>query len=112
MTTAFDRMLARANAAAMTMAGAETLTHHDGSVEGHSITGIFDEPGQRAAMFEGGPGVISTAPKLTVSDATAAGIDRGDALTRVKTGQTYYLVAPEPDGAGLTMLTLSEDEVE
>jgi hypothetical protein len=97
--------------AMLTALGAEPFTHHDGSVAGRSITGIFDEPGQRSAMFADGPGGISTAPKLTVSAATA-GIDRGDALTRVKTGKTYYVIAPEPDGAGLTMLTLSEDEVE
>jgi hypothetical protein len=109
----FASLMAKANAAALaTFSESEGFTHANGSVEGRSITGIFDEPGQRSAMFADGPGVISTAPKLTVSDATAAGIDRGDALTRVKTGQTYYLVAPEPDGAGLTMLTLSEDEVE
>ena len=109
----FADLLAKANTTVLaTFSEPGGFTHHNGSVEGRSITGIFDEPGQRSALFADGPGVISTAPKLTVSDATAAGIDRRDALTRVKTGKTYYVIAPEPDGAGLTMLTLSEDEVE
>jgi hypothetical protein len=102
--TDLDKMLA-----AM---GTEDFTHADGSVDGRTITGIFDEHSTQTGMFTDGPGVMTTAPKLTVSVADALGIDRGDRLTRGVNGREYYLIQAEPDGSGLVGLILSEDEGE
>jgi hypothetical protein len=102
--TDLDKMLAAI--------GTETFTHADGSVNGRPISGIFDEPSTQTGMFTDGPGVMTTAPKLTVSTADALGIDRGDRITRGSNGREYYLIQAEPDGAGLVGLILSEDEGE
>lgn len=106
-------MIAKANAAALATFGeVEGFIHHDGSVAGRPFDGIWDDPSERVKLFSDGLEVQTSGLRITTLDSEADGIERNDSITRKKTGKTYRLMIPDPDGAGMTVLTLSEDEGE
>lgn len=65
-----------------------------------SVSVIFD------AAYAGALGVAGSAPTLLVVSADVAGVARGDAVTI--SGSSYTVTNIEPDGTGLTRLTLQE----
>jgi hypothetical protein len=79
------------------------LTFADGTQL--SVTGIFDAPFER--VDPGGLGIESNGPQVVVSTSAVAVVPHG---TTVVVDQTNYrVIAAQPDGAGLTVLILSED---
>lgn len=75
------------------------------TVGGVSVTVLFDVPGKAMNMFDGQ--MTTTAPGCTMksSDVTARSIAYGTSIAI--SGTTYTVTEIEPDGAGLTRLTLS-----
>lgn len=87
----------------------EGFTLDDGTPAGRTVQAIYDGPFQRADMAGG---IESYAPRLTCSAADTAGVAHGTRVTRVASGTDYYVTGVQPDGHGMTVLTLSEDELE
>jgi hypothetical protein len=76
-------------------------------IGGKSITVLFNSPSKALSSFD--ISVISTAPTCTVksADVAANAIDSGSIVAIG--GVTYQVAgAPEHDGAGLAILTLTE----
>ena len=70
------------------------------------IEGVFDNA-YLAAQGLGDAGVGTSSPAITVLSSDVVGVSRGD--TVVVGGTTYYVVEPQPNGSGLTVLILSRN---
>lgn len=76
-----------------------------GSIKGQPVSGMFAAPWLQPQL-----GKLNTAirePQLTVRDADAVGVARGDVVTVDGQG-AYSVVSIEPDGTGLTTLVLRQ----
>ena len=69
---------------------------------GSTINVLFDRNPEIALAAVETAAIVATAKTSDVSD-----LDTGDTL--VIDGVTYYVVKNEPDGTGISILTLSED---
>jgi hypothetical protein len=80
------------------------LSNAVATVGGHEFAVIFDRP--YSGAFDGQ--VDAAAPECTGHAFDLAGLERGSAITI--NGYAYTVVRAEPDGAGLTRLTLATAE--
>lgn len=89
----------------------EPVTIDDGTVSGKVVTGVYDGPFERAAVFADGNGVESYAPRVTIKSSDADGVV--EQLTRIRVAGINYLVQmvqhDRPDHTGLCSLILSEE---
>jgi len=77
----------------------------DSGDESHTINGIFDEESEQVNPADGM--IETTAPQFECASADVSGASRGDSVT--VSGTTYYIIAIQPDGTGMTTLILSKD---
>lgn len=68
------------------------------TLDGAPVTGIFDNAYTEAF------GMASRAPMFTLPSASAAGATQASAL--VVDGSAYRVTSVQPDGSGVTLLTL------
>lgn len=85
----------------------EVASYTPGGGPAKNINVIFDK---EFSLFEGaGVDVASSGPAAWAKSADVTGVAVNETLVIQST--TYYVTAIHPDGAGLTMLILSEDAV-
>lgn len=78
----------------------------EASYNGASIPVIFDDSYKLLNALTGG--IESSGPQATCKDTDMAGVQHGDQIVIRDT--TYYVTGIEPDGTGITVLTLSKDQ--
>jgi hypothetical protein len=71
-----------------------------------TISGIFDEAFN--AVDINGQAIEGSVPTFLASSAAVDGIADGDTITI--DGQVWNVIGRQPDGTGMTLLILSEDE--
>jgi hypothetical protein len=77
----------------------------DASYHGASIRVIFDESYKLVNALTGG--IESTGPQAICQSSDVAGAQHGEQI--VVNDTAYYITGIEPDGSGITVLTLSKD---
>lgn len=88
----------------------EELIYQPATGAAYAVNGPFAEPYRRQEFdADGSAKWITTAPSvgLQLSQIKAA-IAKNDKLTRVKTGVTYRISEPQPNGLGWVNLALKE----
>lgn len=89
----------------------ETAVIDDGTSDGLTVTGVFDGPFERSAMFADGPGIETHSPRFTMESRIASGIVEQFGRVRVA-GREYQVQSIQhdrPDQSGLCVLILSEE---
>ena len=74
-------------------------------VDGAEAVAIFDSAYHAVDM--NGVGMASTQPQLLLASASVPANHDGITITLTDRGQTYSVMQSEPDGTGLTRLTLN-----
>lgn len=77
----------------------------EASYNGASIRVIFDASCKLVNALTGG--IESTGPQAICQSADVEGAQHGEQI--VINDTAYYIIGIEPDGAGITVLTLSKD---
>lgn len=80
----------------------ETMTYQPETGDAYPVQGVFAEPYRRQEFdADGASSWITTAPSvgLRLADLKAP-VAKNDRITRQKTGITYRLGEPHPDGIG------------
>jgi hypothetical protein len=77
----------------------------EASYNGASILVLFDAAFKLVNAFTGG--IESSSPQAVCKDTDIVGMQHGDQL--VIRDVVYYVTGIEPDGTGITVLTLSKD---
>jgi len=88
----------------------ETMTYQPATGSAYDVQAIFAEPYRRQEFGDDGQAKwVTTAPSagMQLSQLQAA-IAKNDKLTRQKTGVTYRISEPQPNGLGWVNLTLKE----
>ena len=96
----FADLEATANAAVLNQ-----LSNVQVIIGGVTVTGIFRRPSSVANL---GPGAADTSPRVTVASSAVMAEPVGNLVTVA--GVPYQIVTDEPDGTGLTLLTLARTE--
>lgn len=93
----FADLEAHANAAVLNQ-----LSNVQVIIGGTTVTGIFRRPSSVANL---GPGAADTSPRVTVASSAVMANPVGNLI--VVAGVPYEIVTDDPDGTGLTLLTLA-----
>ena len=93
----FADLEAHANAAVLNQ-----LSNVQVIIGGVTVTGIFRRPSSVANL---GAGAADTSPRVTVASSAVMAEPVGNLI--VVAGVPYQIAADDPDGTGLTLLTLS-----
>ena len=84
---------------------ADAVTYRNQYSEEETINGIFDEPHEEVNPVTGM--VETTAPQIEVKSSDVVDAVQRETITR--DGTTWYIIGIHPDGAGMTILILSQD---
>ncbi|HDR9065482.1 TPA: head-tail joining protein [Burkholderia contaminans] len=88
----------------------EALTYQPASGAAYPITGVFAEPYRRQEFDGDGSAVwVTVAPSVGFQlSQLKAPVTKNDRVTRLKTGHSYVITEPQPNGLGWLNLKLKE----
>ncbi|CAB3779389.1 hypothetical protein LMG28688_00826 [Paraburkholderia caffeinitolerans] len=88
----------------------EPLTYQPASGSAYPITGVFAEPYRRQEFDgDGAAHWVTVAPSVGLQQSQLkAPVAKNDRITRTKTGETYLVIEPQPNGIGWLNLKLKE----